>query len=89
MADLKSDKEAFALFEKLKENSALNEKFEVQTYQFDADFLPSDSIDFKGKQSNIYAVAKNLKNIYKNQTYLKMTISTYHTIRLHWGREQL
>jgi len=75
MADLKSDKEAFALFEKLKENSALNEKFEVQTYQFDADFLPSDSIDFKGKQSNIDAVAKNLKNIYKNQTFPTILIS--------------
>ena len=75
MADLKSDKEAFALFEKLKENSALNENFEVQTYQFDADFLPSDSIDFKGKQSNIDAVAKNLKNIYKNQSFPTILIS--------------
>jgi hypothetical protein len=75
MADLKSDKQALALFEKLKDNSALNEKFEVQTYQFDADFLPSDTIDFKGKQSNIDAVAKNLKNIYKNQTFPTVLIS--------------
>ncbi|MEY2630778.1 MAG: hypothetical protein RLZZ469_1675 [Bacteroidota bacterium] len=75
MADLKSDKEALALFEKLKDNSALNEKFEVQTYQFDTDFLPSDTIDFKGKQSNIDVVAKNLKNIYKNQTFPTVLIS--------------
>lgn len=75
MADLKSDKEALALFEKLKDNSALNEKFEIQTYQFDEDFLPADTIDFKGKQSNLDVVAKNLKNIYKNQTFPTVLIS--------------
>ncbi|MFN3755085.1 hypothetical protein [Flavobacterium sp.] len=75
MADLKSDKQALELFEKLKDNSALNDKFEVQTYQFDEDFLPSDAIDFKGTQSNINVVAKNLKNIYKNQTFPTILIS--------------
>lgn len=75
MADLKSDKQALELFEKLKDNGALNDKFEVQAYQFDADFLPSDKIDFKGTQSNIDVVAKNLKNIYKNQTFPTVLIS--------------
>ncbi|MFN4027978.1 MAG: hypothetical protein ACK4IZ_11070 [Flavobacterium sp.] len=75
MADLKSDKQALELFEKLKDNSALNDKFEVQAYQFDEDFLPADTIDFKGKQSNIDVVAKNLKNIYKNQTFPTVLIS--------------
>jgi hypothetical protein len=75
MADLKSDKQAMELFEKLIENSALNDKYDVQTYQFDEDFLPSDTIDFKGKQSNIDVVAKNLKNIYKNQTFPTILIS--------------
>lgn len=75
MADLKSDKQALELFEKLKDKSALNDKFEVQAYQFDEDFLPADTIDFKGKQSNIDAVAKNLKNIYKNQTFPTILIS--------------
>ncbi len=75
MADLKSDKEALELFEKLKDNSALNDKFEVQTYQFDADFLPSDTIDFKGTQSNIDVVAKSLKNIYKNQIFPTVLLS--------------
>jgi hypothetical protein len=63
------------LFDKLKNNSALTEKFDLQTYQFDTDFLPSDTIDFKGKQSNIDVVAKNLKNIYKNQTFPTVLIS--------------
>ncbi|MGL2964609.1 hypothetical protein ACSVH2_12375 [Flavobacterium sp. RSB2_4_14] len=75
MADLKADKSATELFNKLKENSALADKFELQTYQFDADFLPSDTIDFKGKQSNIDVVAKNLKNIYKNQTFPTVLIT--------------
>jgi hypothetical protein len=75
MADLKSDKEALELFNKLKSNADLNEKFDVQTYQFDEDFLPSDIIDFKGKQSNIDVVAKNLKNIYKNQSFPTVLLS--------------
>lgn len=75
MADLKSDKEALELFNKLKSNADLVDKFDVQTYQFDEDFLPSDSVNFKGKQSNIDVVAKNLKNIYKNQTFPTVLIS--------------
>lgn len=75
MADLKSDKEALELFNKLKSNSDLADKFDVQTYQFDEDFLPSDTVNFKGKQSNIDVIAKNLKNIYKNQTFPTVLIS--------------
>jgi hypothetical protein len=73
--DLKADKSAIDLFNTLKDNSALVNKFDVQTYQFDQEFLPSDTIDFKGKQSNIDAVAKNLKNIYKNQHFPTVLIS--------------
>jgi hypothetical protein len=75
MADLKSDKEALELFNKLKSNTDLADKFDVQTYQFDDDFLPSDTIDFKGKQSILDVVAKNLKNIYKNQTFPTVLLS--------------
>ena len=73
--NLKADKEAIAVFTKLKSNTALAAKFDVQTYQFDADFLPSDTIDFKGKQTNIDVVAKNLKNIYKNQHFPTVLLS--------------
>lgn len=73
--DLKADKSAMEVFQKLSENSDLANKFDVQTYQFDADFLPSDTINFKGKQSNIDVVAKNLKNIYKNLNYPTVLIS--------------
>lgn len=73
--DLKADKSAMEDFKKLSENSDLANKFDVQTYQFDTDFLPSDTIDFKGTQSNIDVVAKNLKNIYKNLHYPTVLIS--------------
>ena len=63
IADLKANKSAMEVFQKLSENKELADKFDVQTYQFDTDFLPSDTIDFKGTQSNIDVVAKNLKNI--------------------------
>ncbi len=75
IADLKADKSAMAVFKKLSENSDLANKFDVQTYQFDTDFLPSDTINFKGTQSNIDVVAKSLKNIYKNQFYPTVLIS--------------
>jgi hypothetical protein len=75
ITDLKADKSAMEVFKKLSENKELADKFDVQTYQFDADFLPADTIDFKGTQSNIDVVAKNLKNIYKNQYYPTVLIS--------------
>ncbi|QBZ98619.1 hypothetical protein [Flavobacterium sangjuense] len=75
LTDLKADKSAMEVFQKLSENTALADKFDVQTYQFDAGFLPADTIDFKGTQSNIDVVAKNLKNIYKNQHYPTVLIS--------------
>lgn len=75
ITDLKADKSAMEVFQKLSENKELAAKFEVQTYQFDTDFLPSDTIDFKGAQTNIDVVAKSLKNIYKNQHYPSILIS--------------
>jgi len=73
--DLKSDKFALEVFQKLSENAALIDKFDVQTYQFDQDFLPSDTIDFNGTQTNIDIVAKSLKTIYKKQKFPTVLIS--------------
>ena len=75
ITDLKANEIALDLFKKLSENSALKEKYNLQTYQFDEDFEPTDTIDFKGRQTNIDAVAKNLKNIYKNQTFPTVLIT--------------
>ena len=75
ISDLKSKTIALNTFEKISNNSLLKEKFDIQTYKFDADFSNSDSIDFKGKQTNIDLVAKNLKNIYKNKTFPTVLIT--------------
>src|SRR6478609_9001953 len=40
------------LAKKLTSNSAIKEKFEVQSYLFDTDFRQSDSLTFKGNQTN-------------------------------------
>ena len=75
ITDLKANETALELFKKLADNSDLASKFEVQTYQFDDEFSTSDTIDFKGKQTNIDVVAKNLKSIYKNQTFPTVLIT--------------
>jgi hypothetical protein len=72
---LKADKSAIEVFQKLSENKLVTDKFEIQTYQFDTEFLPKDTIDFKGSQTNIDVVAKSIKNIYKNQFFPSVLIT--------------
>ncbi len=64
--DLNANEITEELFKKISENPTLNDKFEVQKYQFDNKFQVFEKLDFKGKQSNIEQVAKNLKSIHKN-----------------------
>jgi hypothetical protein len=75
IVDLKAKNIAFNLFEKLTSNSALNDKFEIQTYQFDSEFRLSDNFNFKGNQTNVDEVAKNLKSIYRNKTFPTVLIT--------------
>ena len=72
---LKSDEKTVELYKVLVSNPALKEKFEIQSYQFDADFKPSDKFDFKGKQTNLDEVAKNLKSINKNLIFPTVIIT--------------
>lgn len=72
---LKSDKKTVALYQKLISNPALQDKFEIQSYQFDADFKPSEKFDFEGKQTNLDEVAKNLKSINKNLIFPTVIIT--------------
>jgi hypothetical protein len=75
IVDLKAKNIAFNLFEKLTSNSALNDKFEIQTYHFDSEFRLSDNFNFKGNQTNVDEVAKNLKSIYRNKTFPTVLIT--------------
>ena len=73
--DLKANATAIELFEKLSSNAALQEKFDVQSYSFDDEFETATTFDFKGKQTNIEEVAKNLKSIYRNAAFPTIMIS--------------
>ncbi|RXM44352.1 hypothetical protein [Flavobacterium sp. YO64] len=72
---LKADKKAVELYQKLISNPALKEKFDIQSYQFDADFKTSNKFDFSGKQTNLDEAAKNLKSINKNLIFPTVIIT--------------
>lgn len=66
---LKADETARQIFEKLNTNKDLKDKFEVQSYRYDSEFETDAEFTFKGTQTNIEQVAKNLKNIHKNKRF--------------------
>jgi hypothetical protein len=72
---LNANEKALELYKKIQSNSDLKERFDVQSYQFSDDFEPTETFDFKGTQTNIDVVAKNLKSIYKNTTYPTVLIT--------------
>ncbi|QIH37669.1 hypothetical protein G7A72_02110 [Flavobacterium sp. Sr18] len=72
---LNANEKALELYKKIQSNSDLQEKFDVQSYQFSDDFELTEAFDFKGTQTNIDVVAKNLKSIYKNTTYPTVLIT--------------
>ncbi|WP_310381217.1 hypothetical protein [Flavobacterium sp.] len=73
--DLNAKETALELFKKLYQNKDLQEKFDLQSYQFDSDFQQSELFDFKGTQTNLDEVAKNLKSTYKNSTFPTVLIT--------------
>ncbi len=76
--DLKVNEKAIEIYKKLISNADLAEKYDVQTYSFDSEFQSiSDlgEINFKGKQTNLDKVAKNLKSINKNKTFPTVLIT--------------
>jgi hypothetical protein len=75
ISNLKATKTTSELYEKLSSNSELKNKFDIQSYRFDSDFESSDNFDFKGKQTNIDAVAKNSKSINKNTIFPTILIT--------------
>ena len=66
---LKSNKIAKEVYQKLVSNSELQEKYEIQSYQFDTEFQSSKSFNFKGLQTNIDVVALSLKSTFKNKIF--------------------
>jgi hypothetical protein len=64
--ELKSNRTALNVLDKILTNKEISEKFAVQKYLFDKDFGLDKPIDFEGKQSNIDLAAQNLKQLYKH-----------------------
>lgn len=75
IVDLKANEIAKEVYTKLASNSKLKDKFDIQSYGFDSEFQTSETFDFKGTQTNIDEVAKNLKSINKNLTFPTVLIS--------------
>ncbi len=75
MTDLKADKTAREIFDKLPSNTDLQQKFDIQQYRFDSEFTSADTITFKGKQTNISQVAKNLSDINRNRIFPTVLIT--------------
>ncbi|KVV15787.1 hypothetical protein [Flavobacterium sp. TAB 87] len=72
---LNSKEKVMELYQELSKNPALQEKFAVESFQFDSDFKANKTFDFKGKQTNFDGIAKGLKAIYKNSIYPTIIIT--------------
>ncbi|MNJ95005.1 hypothetical protein D3C87_127090 [compost metagenome] len=57
------------LSDKIEENKALKDKYDLQLYTFSDGFESGKPLDFKGKQTHIDQVAQNLKQLYRNSNY--------------------
>jgi len=69
ISELKANETSLEIYKKLVSNKDLQEKFDIQSYQFSNEFELSDNFNFKGNQTNLDEVAKNLKSINKNATF--------------------
>ena len=63
---LKQSENVEQFLDKIKQDNALNEKFNIEYYTFGNDLKPFDSLNFNDSQSNISDVFDNLSQIYKN-----------------------
>jgi hypothetical protein len=75
VVDLKANEKALDLYKQLSTNTKLQEKFEIQSYQFDSEFEQSETFDFSGKQTDVDIVARQLKSINKNKAFPTVLIT--------------
>lgn len=66
---LDANKKALESYAAIATNTALKEKFDIQSYRFDAEFEPSKQYDFKGTQTNLGGISKELKSINRNSIF--------------------
>lgn len=75
VAELGADGQTLELYNKLADDARLQDKFDLRSYRFDSEFAQSDSFSFKGSQTNIEQVAKNLRSIHRNKAFPVILIS--------------
>nr|MCU0350605.1 hypothetical protein [Flavobacterium sp.] len=63
---LEKNENNWKIYEKIATNKALQDKFDVQLFGLANDLQPATTFDFSGNQTNIAAVADNLKQLYRN-----------------------
>ena len=56
--------------------NAVKEKYDVKSYQFDSETKPSESYDFKGKETDISNVFSNIENNYANKNIGAIILAT-------------
>ncbi len=69
IAELENTSKVTELFNVILKNKDLDDKYAVQAYTFDEGLKSSENPDFKGKQTRIDNVAKELKQLYRNKKY--------------------
>jgi hypothetical protein len=57
------------VYEQIMANNSIQEKFDTQLFALANDLQPATTFDFSGNQTNIAAVADNLKQLYRNKKH--------------------
>jgi len=66
---LEKNENNWKIYEQIATNKALQDKFDVQLFGLANDLQPATTFDYSGNQTNIAAVADNLKQLYRNKKY--------------------
>lgn len=64
--ELGATSEAQEVYQKLLASKALQQKYAVQSYGFSSEMVSMEQFDFKGSQTKLFEVGKNLNSIYKS-----------------------
>lgn len=73
--DLGAKESALKVYTEFTSNTALSDKYDIQSFSFDSDFQSATEFTFKGKQTNIEKVATNLQSINKAKKYPTVLIT--------------
>lgn len=75
ISELKAKETSLEIYNKLISSKKLQDKYEIQSYQFDQSFELSEKFNFSGTQTNVDQAARNLKNLYKNKNFPTVLIT--------------